>query len=123
MPGAPTERTLAGYIRSVRDDDPSLTLEAIARRGGLPLATVGAYATGARGALRPPSPDALTKLAKGLRRPPAEVFEAAGRTYPKAEQEGDLVSRRWTALGRDLTEEDRAVAEAMLRAFRRERGY
>lgn len=115
--------TLAAYIRAVRDDDPSLTLEAIARRAGLPLATVGAYATGARGARRPPSPEALTKLATGLRRPPAEVFAAAGRTHPDAGAVPDRTGRRWAALGRDLTDEDRAVAEAMLRAFRRERGY
>lgn len=114
--------TLATYIRQVRDDEPGLTLEAISRRSGIPLATVGAWATGARGGKRPPSEDMLRKLAKGLRRPEQEVFEAAGRAWRHANPE-DATSRKWAALGRDLTDEDRAVAEAMLRAFRRERGY
>ena len=109
-------------MRQVRDDEPGLTLDAIARRSGIPLATVGAWANGTRGGKRPPSEDLLRKLAKGLRRPESEVFEAAGRAWRDGAVE-DATGRKWAALGRDLTDEDRAVAEAMLRAFRRERGY
>lgn len=116
------EPSLAALIQRVRDEE-QVTLEAIARRAGLPLATVGAWATGARGAKRAPSAELLRKLAKGLRVPEREVFAAAGRVYRDDDTDDDATSRKWAALGRDLSPEDRAVAEAMLRAFRRERGY
>lgn len=117
------EPSLAAYIRAVMDDEPGLTLTSIARRSGLPLATVSAWANGTRGSARPPAPDSLRRLARGLRRPEHEVFEAAGRTHRDSTTEPDRTARKWASLGRDLTDEDRAVAEAMLRAFRRERGY
>ncbi|HEU5032703.1 MAG TPA: hypothetical protein VFV01_47825 [Spirillospora sp.] len=111
-------RTLADLINQVKAEDEQ-TLEAIARRADLPLATVGAWAVGSRGIRRPPNEESLRKLAVGLRRPEAEVFEAAGRIHPSRidsdEAEGLFIARVYG----ELDERDKATARELLLSMRR----
>lgn len=96
-----------------------MTLETIARRGGLPLATVGAWATGFRGARRPPSVEALRKLAKGLNRPETVVFEAAGRVHPSRVESAEAESIYIARLYGELSERDKELAREFLLAMRK----
>lgn len=110
--------TLADLIQQVKAED-DVTLDTIARRAGLPLATVGSWATGTRGNRRPPAEESLRKLAVGLRRPEVQVFEAAGRIHPSRisgdEAEGLYIARIYG----ELDERDREVARELLLSMRR----
>lgn len=113
--------SLADLIQQVRRED-DVTLETIARRSGIALSTIGAWALGTRGTRRPPSPEMLVKLAKGLQRPEVVVFEAAGvvhpsRLAPEGEADGVYIARLYG----DLSDEDKALAREMLQAMWRRR--
>lgn len=110
--------TLGDLINQVRKND-GVTLEQIAERSGIPLSTIGAWAIGTRGARRPPAPEMLKKLAKGLSRPETTVFEAAGRVHP-SRLDGDKAEGVYIAqLYGELSEEDKQLARDMLLAMRR----
>lgn len=69
----------SGLTRLVRAviAERDMTLDAVARRAGLPLSTVGAYHSGAISGARPRE-ETLRKLAVGLGIPAADLLEAAG---------------------------------------------
>jgi transcriptional regulator with XRE-family HTH domain len=110
--------TLAALIEDVMAED-RVTLEAISKRSGVPLATIGAWRKGTRGQVRGPAPVMLRKLAKGLRRPEPMVFEAAGRTYPN--EPDDVRERRHMHLYRDLSEREKRIVDEHMRVLMRSR--
>lgn len=112
--------TLADLINQVRRED-GVTLETIARRAGIPLSTVGAWAVGTRGARRSPAPDLLDKLAKGLQRPATAVYEAAGRVHPSRLDSDEAAGIYIARLYGELSERDRELAREFLLAMRRNR--
>jgi len=70
------ETGLTRLVRAVMAEH-DMTLDAVARRGGLPLSTVGAYHSGAISGDRPRE-ETLRKLAKGLGIPASDLLDAAG---------------------------------------------
>lgn len=115
--------SLRGLIAQVKDED-DVTLQQIADRAGLPLSTVGAYATGRRGAETPPSMATLQALARGLGRPLVIVCAAAGRVYPgELEREAEEHAEEIAALWAELPPEDQQVVrDLLLVLYRRHRG-
>lgn len=114
-------RTLSDLILQVCNED-GVTYQQIADRSGLRLSTIGAWAVGTRGTQRPPAPDKLRQLATGLRRPEAQVFEAAGRNYPSPD--ADVRERRHLHRYRELTEREKWLVDQHMQSIveSRERG-
>jgi transcriptional regulator with XRE-family HTH domain len=111
--------TLASLINDVMAED-RVTLEAISKRSGLPIATIGAWRNGTRGTVRGPAPAILRKLARGLRRPESMVFDAVGRTY-QGNESGDTRERRHMHLYRDLTDREKRIVDEHMRLLARTR--
>jgi transcriptional regulator with XRE-family HTH domain len=105
--------SLADLIRQVIAED-GVTVTSIARNANLHRSTVSAWATGTRGAIRPPDPEALRRLARGLRRPESMVLAAAGVQLPPTSP-ADLGEVTVLALYRALRAPDRRLAEQILR--------
>jgi transcriptional regulator with XRE-family HTH domain len=106
---------MAALITRVLDEK-QWTLSQLAKRSGLPTSTLHSWKSGDRAqGSRGPSPDKLRQLAEGAGLTVAEVFEAAGRKVP--EPMGDEEERRFLHLYRTLSEEDRRVLEATMRAM------
>ncbi len=94
-----------------------LTLDAVARRGGLSVATVAAIRAGTRGK-RPRLPT-LHRLARGLGIPSETVIESAGIPAGRnleSEQERTIIS-----LLRRMSVQDQQLAERLLRELIRSR--
>ncbi len=94
-----------------------LTLDAVARAGGLSVATVAAIRAGTRGK-RPRLPT-LHRLARGLGIPAETVIESAGIAASRdlaSEQERVILS-----LLRRMTVQDQQLAERLLRELIRSR--
>ena len=80
---------LAGLIQGVMAER-DWTFDTVARRSGLSLSTVHAWATGARATgTRGPDPEKLRQLARGLGGPVGDVFVAAGRRASEAMDPGE----------------------------------
>ena len=107
---------LADLIKRVMDDD-HVTQTEIATRSGINVKTINAWVNRQRGVARPPAADVLRKLARGLRRPPNEVFEHAGRAVPGSDES----TRERTVLNayRDLDDRDRETVEMLIQSLRR----
>jgi transcriptional regulator with XRE-family HTH domain len=89
-----------------------LTLEQVARKGGVSIGTVSAYKLGVRG--RRPDRETLRRLATGLGLPVDALFAAAGLIEPGADETSQ--ERVVLSLWRELpTPADREQALATLR--------
>lgn len=117
-PASPTSAGSAlGRLVAATMTARGFTLDDVARRGGLALATVAALRSGTRG--KRPRPQTLQKLALGLGLPLEQVLTAAdtsGTTGAEAGRELDLLSAF-----RRLAPEDQVVAERLVRELARAR--
>lgn len=99
---------LPAYVRSVMADK-GLTIEAVARRAGMPMQTVGTYHSGRASGARARR-DTLRKLAVGLGVPVDDLLAVAG-LYSSTDEQAMI------RLFRQLpTEADRRQAVLTLRA-------
>jgi len=114
--------TFAQWLQSQLDER-GWNLADLARHTGIRYPTIYSYANGSRVPdKRPASQENLDAIASALGVPAATVRDAAGLVDPNRSEE-ERAQLKWAALGRDLSEEDRRTAEALLRAFRAGRGY
>lgn len=93
-----------------------MTQTELAKRSGIPLATINSWIRGKRGMEgRGPEPDALRAVASALNLPVETVFRAAGRWLPQEEDltREQIILSMWRTLG----PRDRALIEAILRAM------
>lgn len=104
--------SLANLIRQVIAED-GVTVTTIARKANLHRTTVSAWATGTRGAIRPPDLESLRRLARGLGRPESAVLSAAG-VQAAQPVPADLGEVTVLALYRELGAPDRRLAEQIL---------
>lgn len=112
----PPPGTALGRLVATTMAEGNLTLDDVARRGGLALATVAALRAGTRG--KRPRPQTLQKLALGLGLPQERVAAAADSSGEgtAAGREQDLLSAF-----RRLSPEDQVVAERLIRELGRVR--
>jgi transcriptional regulator with XRE-family HTH domain len=103
--------TLAQLIRRVQDGRPELTQSEIARRAGVSVSAVNAWANG----VRTPSRRSCDKLADALGEPRARVFAAANRRTPGALSPES--EQRILELYRKLTAEEQRIVERQLVAL------
>jgi transcriptional regulator with XRE-family HTH domain len=109
----PADGALAALIaREMRRQD--LTLDMLARRSGLAIATIAALRAGTRG--KRPRPATLQRLAFGLRVPEDDIAAAANTTQPL-----NQTSREANLLGvfRQLHPSDQLLAERIVREIAR----
>jgi transcriptional regulator with XRE-family HTH domain len=109
----PADGALAALIaREMRRQD--LTLDMLARRSGLAIATIAALRAGTRG--KRPRPATLQRLAVGLRVPEDDIAAAANTTQPL-----NQTSREANLLGvfRQLHPSDQLLAERIVREIAR----
>src|SRR3954471_16254391 len=104
--------TLADLINQVIDED-NTSISTIARKSGLCRSTVNSWAKGTRATT---DRTRLGSLARGLERPEAAVFAAAGLTLMDGPKP-DLAEITIVELYRQLPLHDRHVAVQILRAL------
>jgi transcriptional regulator with XRE-family HTH domain len=98
--------------REMRRQD--LTLDQVARRSGLAIATIAALRAGTRG--KRPRPATIARLAAGLGLSPDVIAEATGASEPLTDgsREAELIN-----VFRQLDPSDQALAERIIREIAR----
>jgi transcriptional regulator with XRE-family HTH domain len=106
-----SSETLPQLIRRVQDARPELTQTEIARRAGVSISAVNAWANG----IRVPSRRSCDKLADALSEPRDRVFAAANRRTPG--QLSPDAEQRILELYRKLSAEEQRIVELQMGAL------
>ena len=108
--------SLAALVNWIMDDRGFANLRQLSRQTRVPYQTLYAWKTGTRNLQRPPAVPILKQLAEDFNLSEAIVFRAAGRAFDQPDElsQGEL---QVLHLYQELDEEDRAIAESMLRSL------